>query len=123
MSLRNQLEEKLLLVKEIANKSELAYKYCFNLIKSHFIKELLDNELNKTFALKKIALEDNGKMLLQLLGYYKLFKDHKEIILSKERITQNAMVLLDELIEKFKNLVAEIQGLTIYLENKLKEIK
>ena len=120
MSLRSQLEERLLLTKETANKSELAYKYCFNLIKSHFIKELLDDELNRTFALKKASLEDNGKVLLELLNYYKLFEDHKEIILSKETITQNALILLDELIEKFKNMIAEIQGLTIYLENKLK---
>ena len=120
MSLRSQLEERLLLTKETANKSELAYKYCFNLIKSHFIKELLDDELNRTFALKKASLEDNGKVLLELLNYYKLFEDHKEIILSKETITQNALILLDELIEKFKNIIAEIQGLTIYLENKLK---
>ena len=120
MSLRNQLEEKLLLVRETANKSELAYKYCFNLIKSYLIKELLDNEFNRTFALKKVALEDNAKVLLKLFNYYKLFENHKEVILSKEELTNNALILLDELIEQFKDLIVEIQSLTIFLENRLK---
>jgi len=121
MSLKNQLKEKLLLTKEIANTSELAYKYCFDLIKSYFIKEIIDNELNRTFALKKIALEENGKTLLTLLNYYKLFEEHIDIISSKEKTTQNALVLVDELIEKFRTVTIELQTLAIFLENKLKE--
>lgn len=121
MSLRNQLKVKLLLTKETANKAELAYKYCLNLIKSYFLKEIIDDELNRIFALKKISLEENGKMFLQLLNYYKLFEEYIDIIFYNEKTAQNALVMLDELIEKFRNLTTEIQALIIYLENNLKE--
>lgn len=121
MNLKNQLSEKLLLIKEKAVKSEEAYKYCFLLIKSFFAQESIDNQLNRTFALRKSELEDTYKKLCRLLEYYKTFENHKEIILFKETTIKNALDLLSELSDNFSNIIAEIQGLTIFLENRLKD--
>ncbi len=121
MTLKNQLEEQLALVKEKAQTAKSAYKYCFEFIKSFFTKELIDDHLNRIFALKKIELENTFNRLDKLLKYLIVFEKHKEMILYKDITTSNAVNLLDELKDELNNIIAEVQGLTIFLEERLKQ--
>ena len=121
MTLRNQLNDNLLKVKDKVLKAEEAYKYCFSLIQSFFANELIDDDLNRIFALKKVEIESTYEKLEKLTDYYKAFENHKDIISGNDRTIKNTFELLIELKDEFNNLIAEIQGFAIFLENSLKE--
>ena len=122
MNLKNQLENRLQDIKQKLLRAKEVYDFCSTLIRSFFARELIDNEINRLFALKKIELEEKTyNELYKLSSYYKTFEEHKEIILSKETIIRKSLELLDELGEKFIFLTAELKALSVYLENRLKQ--
>ena len=116
MNLKSQLENKLQDIKQKLLRAQEVYDSCSTLIRLFFARELIDNEINRLFALKKIELEEKAyNELHKLSSYYKTFEDHKEIIIRK------SLELLDELGEKFVFLTAELKALSVYLENRLKQ--
>lgn len=122
MNLKSQLENKLQEVNQKLSRVQEAYTSCSQLIESYFIKELIDNEINRLFALKKIELEKIKDELNKLSSYYKAVENYKTIIMPSEKNIMQVLVFLNELGDQFGFLVAELKTFSLYLENRLKEI-
>lgn len=120
MDLKKQIDDKLLEIKEIISRTDEEYKSCYNLINSFFIKESLDDNLNKHFALKKKDIEKAYKDFCNLIPYYESFAKHKEIISDNNKALINAMSFLEELRDKISFVLAEFKATIISLENWLK---
>lgn len=121
MKLKNQLEKKLSLINEKIKSSEEAYSKAYKLINSFFTSELIDNELTRTFALKKAALTNIYKELSLLVIKSKAIEKHKEAILLNEVTTKKGLEVLETHENRYSIFIADIHALTIFLENSLKK--
>ena len=120
MNLKSQLDNRLLEIKQTILKIEEVYKLWQDLVKSFFSHELIDDSLNRDFALKKSAIEKLVKEFFNLVTYYEAFKKYRELILPKERGLIRAINFLDELKDKLIFVLVELKATIIFLENRLK---
>ena len=121
MTLENQLSNKLNLIKEKVNKAKSACNFTFELVKNYLIKESLNADLNRLFALKKAYLE-KVKLQINLLEIkYKTIKRYKDIISTEASSLHDTLNVMDEYSDELSNIISELQAISIILENRLKE--
>lgn len=121
MTLQSQFNNKLLLLISNAERTQQAYLKTLELIKSFFISESIDSELNRFFALKKNELNEFYIKFQKLVKQIEVIEKHKDIIISTENRNEKALKILDQYADSNSELFSEIQAIFIYLENKLKE--
>ena len=122
MTLKEQLNKSLLSIEEKIGRAENASNKALELIKSFSAKEIINDELVRTFALKRRGLEDLNTKLLSLVSLTKAIKNHIEIISMKEASIKRALEILEKHEDRYINFTAEIQAISIFLENRLKEL-
>lgn len=121
MTLKSQFNNKLSLLFNNAERTKKAYLKTVDLIKSFFISESVDSDLNNLFARKKNELNEFYDKLSKLIEQIKAIEKHKDAITSSENKTEKALEIFDNLADVNSELFSEIQALFIHLENRLKE--
>lgn len=121
MSLKDQIANKFNRNKENIKRAKDEYKALFNKIKSFYISEQIDDEINRAFALKKTEVEDIKKKVKLITEQFRIITNYKEIILEDESKIHKATQILDEQNDKLSSLIAELKSISITLENRLKE--
>lgn len=118
MNLDQKFKESLVLIEDKINRASIELEEVHNVIRKLTAQELIDEDVVRSIAFKKRELLEIEQRLQLLIADYKVYKQHKEVISSKEKILKNALPLLIKLDDKLSFTIAEMKALAMFLKSR-----